>query len=385
VTNDLGEYRVYGLPPGEYIVSARSRQFGARVTMGAGGRRDRAEGLIPTFFPGTTNVAEAQIVRTAAGQEIVANFAAVSGRLLRVSGRVQSATGRSLDGVSVFLEVETSNSGQQINGGSVSADGSFNISNVPPGDFTLRVREQGTGSPSNEVAMLPITLSTTDLTDLQLTTRPGTTIRGRVEWDGASARPTSTRRVGTRLAEPRNGLLDESTFTYLDLERGTVRDDDSFELGGTVGRVLFQFGAPSWTMKAVTVDGRDITNTGVDAATLGGDKRIVIVMTDRLTDLTGTVQDSRRRAVADYVVVVLPQEPVPGAAASRFTRMLRPDTSGAFRAQNLPAGDYVAAAMPPLESGREWDPEIQKVVRGNGKRFTLADGETKTLSLEELR
>jgi hypothetical protein len=234
--------------------------------------------------------------------------------------------------------------------------------------------------------MLPITVSTTDLTDLQLITHPGTTIRGRIEWDGTAARPTTTMRVSTRSAEPSAGVLGrESTTTFLNLESGTVRDDNSFELGGIVGNVLFQFGAQAWAMKAVMVDGRDIINTGVDAGTLGGDTRVVIVMSDRLTEVSGAVQDAQRRPSTDYIVVLLPQEPVAGAAASRFVRMIRPEVSGAFRVRGMPTGDYVVAAFRTLESGREWDPEIQKQVRSNGLRFTLTEGEARSITLELLR
>jgi hypothetical protein len=201
ITNDLGEYRVFGLAPGDYLVSARTRQFGAPVTMGTGGARDRAEGLLPTYFPGTVRVAEAQAVRVGAAQEVAVDFAAVAGRLVRVSGTVSRSTGRPAAGLNVFLGVETSNSSGQINGGGIAADGSFSIGNVPPGDYVLRVREQGGGSPGSEVASIRVSVSTRDLTGLHLTTRPGATIRGRVEWDGSSPRPTAPMRISTRSAE----------------------------------------------------------------------------------------------------------------------------------------------------------------------------------------
>ena len=387
ITNDLGEYRVFGLAPGEYLVSARTRQFGAPVTMGRGGTRDRAEGLLPTYYPGTSRLADAQSVRVGPAQEIIADFAAVPGRLVRISGTVSSSSGRPPAGLNVFLGVQTSNSSGQINGGSLGADGSFSVGNVPPGDYVLRIRQQGGGSPGSEVASMPISVSTQDLTGLHLTTRPGATIRGRVEWDGSSPRPTAPMRISTRSAEWSSGPLGgETTITYLDPESGTVRDNDTFELGGIVGNVLFNANAPSWLLKSVTVDGKDITNTGIDAASLEGDARVLIVMTDQVTNLSGTAQNARRQPVNDYVVVLLPQQQtLTGMGATRFTRLLRPDQSGTFRVRGLPPGDYVAAAVEALEGGREWDPAIQKAVRSNGQRFTLTDGQTLALNLELLR
>lgn len=240
--------------------------------------------------------------------------------------------GRTTSRLNVFLGVETSNSSGQINGGGIAADGSFSIGNVPPGDYVLRVREQGGGSPGSEVASMPITVSTEDLTGLHLTTRPGATIRGRVVWEGGSPRPASPMRISTRSSEWSPGpLAGETTITYLDLENGTVREDGTFELGGIVGRVLFNAGAQSWTLKSVTFNGKDITHTGIDAASFEGDERVVIVMTDMATNVSGTAQDARRQPLSDYVVVLLPQRTIAGMGATRFTRLLRPDENGTFR------------------------------------------------------
>jgi hypothetical protein len=386
ITNDRGEYRVFGLAPGDYIVSARTRQLGVPVTIVTGGARDRAEGLLPTYFPGTVRVAEAQTVRVGAAQEVAVNFAAVSGRLVRVSGTVSSSTGRTASGLNVFLGVETSNSSGQINGGGIAADGSFSIGNVPPGDYVLRVRAQGGGSRGSEVASMPISVSTQDLAGLHLITRPGATIRGRVEWDGSSPRPTAPMRISTRSADWSPGpLAGETTITYLDLENGTVREDGTFELGGIVGKILFNANARSWFLKSVTVDGRDVTSTGIDAATLDGDQRVLIEMTDKAATLSGTARDARRQPVSDYVVVLLPEQAIAGMGATRFTRLLRADENGTFRVSALPPGNYVAAALEALDSGREWDPAIQKAVRSAGHPFTLTDGQTAVLNLELLR
>jgi protocatechuate 3,4-dioxygenase beta subunit len=383
ITDDRGEYRVYGLQPGEYLVSARTRQFGAPVTPGGAGR-ERAEGLLPTYYPGTTRVADAQAVRVAAGQEVAAHFAATPGRLVRISGTAFNSSGQPARGMNVFLGVETSNSSGQINGGAVAADGSFNVANVPPGNYVLRIRVPGASPPGSEIASMPITLMTEDLTGLRITTRRGSTIKGRVEWQGDSPRPTNPVRITTRSAEWSPGpLAGESTITYLDPEAGTVRDDDTFVLDGIVGSVLFNSSpAPGWTLRSATFRGRDITITGVDAASLEGDTPVVITLTDKLTDLTGDVRDSQGRPVTNYVVVVLPQEPVAGMGASRVTRVVRSDQGGAFRVRGLLPGNYVAAAVPALESGREWDPAIQQTVREAGRAVTLGDGETLTLTLE---
>lgn len=53
--------------------------------------------------------------------------------------------------------------------------------------------------------------------------------------------------------------------------------------------------------------------------------------------------------------------------------------------RGLPAGDYVAAALPALDDSRRWDPELQAAVRASGQPFSLDEGQTLSLSLELLR
>src|SRR4029079_2249041 len=72
MTNDLGQFRIYGLSPGDYYVSATSRlgemmamEFAMANVMGgaagAGGPvgSNPNSGYAPTYFPGTVNGAEA--------------------------------------------------------------------------------------------------------------------------------------------------------------------------------------------------------------------------------------------------------------------------------------------------------------------------------------
>src|SRR5258708_1314410 len=65
-TNDLGQFRLYGLPPGEYFVSATLRSMGSMVIdligAGSGGPTgsNQSSGYAATYYPSTPNPAEAQ-------------------------------------------------------------------------------------------------------------------------------------------------------------------------------------------------------------------------------------------------------------------------------------------------------------------------------------
>ena len=61
-TNDIGEFRVYGLSPGQYYVSATLRN------MVVGSDTSDRTGYAATFYPGTGSVAEAQRLAIEPGQ-----------------------------------------------------------------------------------------------------------------------------------------------------------------------------------------------------------------------------------------------------------------------------------------------------------------------------
>ena len=61
-TDDRGEFRIFGVPPGDYVIVAK---FDAMDL----GSRDRVR-YVPTYYPGTPVASEAQRVTVGAGQEV---------------------------------------------------------------------------------------------------------------------------------------------------------------------------------------------------------------------------------------------------------------------------------------------------------------------------
>src|SRR5438132_3074439 len=64
-TNDLGEYRMFGLAPAQYYLSATLRSG-----MFMMGDSDDRSGYAPTYYPGTPSIAEAQRITIGVGQTL---------------------------------------------------------------------------------------------------------------------------------------------------------------------------------------------------------------------------------------------------------------------------------------------------------------------------
>ena len=165
-----------------------------------------------------------------------------------------------------------------------------------------------------------------------------------------------------------------------------VRDDWTFEASGLWDRRRFRVSAPGgWFLKSVKHDGHDVTDSGLEFREGQTVSDIEIVLADRGTDLSGTVRDSRSQPATDYVVVVFPPDNTKWGYQTRFVRAARPNQQGRFSIKGLPPHEYLIVAVEYLEPGEEEDPEQLEQWRANAIRVNLADGEAKTVSLQQSR
>src|SRR5947208_15375800 len=65
-TNDIGEYRIFGLPPGRYYISVSARRSYAPNPRGAAQQGPEEED-VATYYPGTTDAASAAPLDTGPG------------------------------------------------------------------------------------------------------------------------------------------------------------------------------------------------------------------------------------------------------------------------------------------------------------------------------
>ena len=91
-TDDQGGYRLYGLPPGDYFVSANNRNM---TSMMPQLNNTEPDGYAPTYYPGTASVTEATRITLKSGQEISgAHFALIVAKMARDSRPCADIEGR---------------------------------------------------------------------------------------------------------------------------------------------------------------------------------------------------------------------------------------------------------------------------------------------------
>ena len=380
-TNDIGEYRLFGLPPGDYYVSAALQTF----------RRSRDmttddTGYAPTFYPGTPNASEANRVTVGVGQELAGvSFSLMPVTLSRLSGRVITSLGEPLGGAFVGLTQDggVPVAGVGAPGARTRGDGSFTISDVTPGRYRIMARSGRGGrgrvaERDSEFGVYVVTVMGGDIENLVLTTAPGASAFGTIAI-GAGAQPTFDAKSVTIDAVP----LDSTLGPIGGSARARVDDDWSFEIPGLWGAQLIRAsGLPTgWVLQEARLGGRDVTDEPVDFGEVDPALRLEVVLTSQSTEVTGHVADDQG-TIADYTVILFADDPNRWGYRSRFVAAARPSDDGSFTIRNLPPARYLAIALTFVERDAWVDPEFLARLRLSARPFDLAAGGTVALDLE---
>jgi hypothetical protein len=114
----------------------------------------------------------------------------------------------------------------------------------------------------------------------------------------------------------------------------------------------------------------------VDIAPGAGESTLQIVATDRRSEIAGTLQAASGVPAPEYFVVVFPADKALWTAARRV-KSTRPDNDGRFAVRDLPAGQYLLAALTDVEPADLSDARFLEQIAPAAIRLTLADGEQK--------
>jgi hypothetical protein len=386
-SDDQGGFRLYGLPPGEYFVSANNRNNVMGGTMMIGVSNTEPDGFAPTYYPGTPNLGEATRITLRAGQEMSgANFALIVARMARIRGRVLSSRGEPLARSMLMLTPADPAMGMAFMNATnsmIGPDGTFEFANVAPGRYNLNVRPMSMPGDNAEFAVVPVTVGNDDIDNLMVTTMPGAVAKGVILTDDGTA-PSFRHDAVQIFAQPF-----DFNMNVMAGGRPQVSDDYSFEMTSLFDRRLIRASIgmgpgqnQGWSLKAVLYDGQDITDTGMEFTPGRAYDGLQVIFTQKATDLSGLVTDDRNRPIVDATVIVFPANRDRWTFQSRFMRTARPDTNGRYNFRNLPpADDYMIIAVQNLEPGQFSDPGFLERARNEAKPLTLNEGETKTVDV----
>jgi hypothetical protein len=403
-TDDRGTYRVWGLNPGDYYVNAVPRgdgiggrggaiaavaaatgrgtpAGGAAAAAGATAGEDQNQLMYaPTYYPGVGSVAEARSVTLGVSQELNGiDFNLQLVRTARVTGHVENPDGSwaGMGTVNLMPQGTTRSGGLGNNyGGRIGWDGQFSIGNVPPGLYTLRARNNDRDAPLS--VSQPLAVNAGDISNVVVVLQTGGSLSGTIVFEPGSTNPPSDLsqvRISSPSSEPDDNIGPTPN--------PRVNKDGTFTMDGvTVGSHLIRpnggGGLRGWTLKSVTIDGRDVTDTPISVRSGQKISNVVVTFTDKVGEVNGSVTDTLGNAVTEFTVLAFSTDSNTWRAQSRHIMTARPDQTGMFRIRGLPAGEYYLATVDPAEQGEWFEPAYLDQHRQDATRITLSDGDVKT-------
>lgn len=418
VTDDRGVYRAFGLVPGRYVVRAggtdrtatsvsqftdaemdailaklrqrpssaapQTPQPGAATSAPPATAAAAAFSFAPIYFPGTTDPDAAETLTLAEGEERsgvdidiqLVRISSVAGRVMTPDGAMPGSITLTLNRVSQ-RRLETENF-IMPSAANLDATGRFRFQNVVPGRYRVAARAMPASAAAGVMwAAADVTVGVDDVSNVALTLQAGLRLSGRLVFDARAMTPPDLSSIRLRLVEV-NGATSW-------VPTGAGRAGGEFDIPGILPGA-YTMASPvtesGWLLRSVVVGGRDIMDVPLEIGATGDVTGAVVTFTDKHTELSGVLQTAANIPAPDYFIVVVSADRTFWRPGARRVQFARPSTDGRFVLRDLPAGDYVIAAVTDMDASDLADASFMASLVGSGVKVTLGEGETKTQDLK---
>ncbi len=132
-------------------------------------------------------------------------------------------------------------------------------------------------------------------------------------------------------------------------------------------------------VKSISLDGADIDDGPIDFGS--GSRHMEVVLTDKVSGVSGVVVDRNGRPLPNYSVALFPPDPSRWHQDSRFLALARSDNDGRFVLDGVPPGAYLAVAVAALPFGSWQDRSVLEKLRSSAETIRLGEGQQLTISI----
>lgn len=300
-TNDIGEYRIAGLPAGKYIFCAGAALHQDMRTQSFQAYREQCSTLM-TVPAGYSGSADFQLVPL-------------------LTSHVRGAISGIPEDVSPQL-VLACTSGSFSAG--IGANGEFDIAGVPPGACTILVT--AFQESDRLVATQPVEVGSSDVEGVRLHMERGFNVSGTVRVASST---------GKEIEPPQfSASLRSSKMPIDSMQSVWNAESSSFMVPGVLpGDYRLQLNVPPpFYLKSATMDGHDIAHS--EATIAPGAPQIEVTFSNEVGEIAGSVADIDVPAAAGIIVQDTSGRHWQGRA----------DASGSFKIAGIPPGDYKVSA-----------------------------------------
>jgi hypothetical protein len=378
-TNDLGEFRLFGLTKGRYLIRAKiSERWQPSIPASSTGDPSSAAqtGYAPVYYPGTSDQSRAAKIEVAPGQEIPAvDFTFIPIRTFRVRGRVfDTVLGQPAKHCFIFLvHHEPNMSGWNSRQGETDCNnGSFEFSDLPPGSYNLVVMLSGSGKQRS--ARVPVNVDNTNVDDVRVTVGAGIDLTGRVFVQGRESLDLSDVRL----------WLNDPEQDFNGGVGAVVKPDGSLTMEGVpegVYQIRVHGGfSPDFYLKLASANGEDILEKGLTVGAGSAPGPLEIVLSSAGTRIEGTVTDENDLPSAGAVVALVPEEK--RRHQFRLYKDTTTDQYGQFILRGVAPGTYKLFSWKEVEDNSWQDPDFLASFESKGTKITAEEDGHITIRLK---
>ena len=386
-TNDLGEYRIAGLPAGNYYVSVSpAPDFKSLIEAAGVAPESRAANDKPatsyqtTYYPGTADRSQAAPVQLHAGDDFPVNFSLTPSPSLSIRGSVVNLPPRS----SAVIMLQSRDFSLVLNGAEMHVDGSFVIRDVAPGAYTILASVENTPVPM--MARQALQVVSNSVEDVRLAPQPGGWIHGRLRLENKTGGRFDASEIFLQL---RSADGDDEALSAVSVGDGFshtahVAADGSFEWksvppGSYYVQLVGDGGANAdLFLKSALAGNRDVGDASISVN--GGAVVLDLVASANGGVVDGVVTDQKGEPVANAVIVAVPEMRL-RTRVERYRKTVS-DQSGRFTLHGIEPGDYTLFAWESVDGEAYYNPEFLKSFDGQGSGLRVGEGERKSVRVE---
>src|SRR5215510_2043854 len=386
-TDDLGDYRVYGLPQGRYRISVGQDQKPGSVSL------VWSELFYPrAFYPNVSSEAAAKVIEVTEGSEATNIDITVPDpkKTYNVHGRVvDAATGQPVPGVGLSVGRLTQDgklAGGSADGEPSKPNGEFHLTIVPPGTSALSASHDG-GSDGGFISEPVIfDLSEGDVSGVEVKVRQAGSISGVVVVEG-----TSDQKILSKLSQIKissfyrsiKSTLTERMPIGLGIADVKVDADGGFRIAGLQPGNVFIRAAPAPGIRGLTVarierNGK-LTQTGID---LGAGEQVTgvrVVMVYSELAIRGELKVEGGALPEGFKLSVTARRIDQPAQAQLIADV---DARGQFFIEGAPPGEYevgLYARLSPLI--KQLDQQTMRLISSLKERIVVAGSNSQPVVL----
>jgi protocatechuate 3,4-dioxygenase beta subunit len=395
-SDDQGQFRLFGLQPGSYLVLANpgggfedSAMVVAEASSSSASSKSNAKVYTATYYPNEISAEHATPILLKPGEEVRANFNLTRVPAHSLTGKVAGlATPKSPDPKSTdkdspetqFSLVTAMRDGSPMPAGMamIGKDSSFKFRSLPPGKYTLIAMQAGTETGS--IGSAEVVIDSSDVSGVVIGSESvRRDITGVVRSDSDTKPDFSKLYVlFTPVTEADQDMDFGMASSFFGGGNGfaQVKSDGSFKVSLAPSAKPYNVvistrgtGLEDWFTSKVLAGGKDVLESGFKPGESHASVDIVISNKGALVE--GTVLDRDQKPFANAEVIAFPRDPKLRRRMD-MAQTATADQQGHFKMRGVRPGEYIVFA---LENSQEQPFTTELFMKNNSAR-------TQTVKLE---